>query len=90
MTDKFAPVVSLATARSDRAEDASEWRPRDALVKLLGMIDKGEVDTDAMVIVYRERVGGHATSTSFVNATPDVHTAVGIMEIAKFDLMTAE
>lgn len=79
--------VSLAEARADKERDCRLWAPRDALINLLRDIDSGKIRADALVCVYRERLPDHNTRTHFVNATPDIHTALGLLTAGHFKLM---
>lgn len=73
-------------------DNAADWTPREALVSLLRDIDSGVVENiDAVVICYRHKGDKPgATRTHFVNAGPDVHVAMGMMEVVKFQMMEGE
>lgn len=78
---------SITEVQADRAEDCRLWTPRDALISLLRDIDSGAFKPDALVCVCRDRDDVGETNTRFVNATPDVHTALGLLARGQFRLM---
>lgn len=79
--------VSIAEARADREDDCRSWTPRDALISLLRDLDSGKTRADALMCVYRERLPDGNTRTHFVNATPDIHTALGLLTAGHFKLL---
>lgn len=79
---------SITELRGNKTEDGSKWTPRDALVALLREIDRGGVAPDAIVIAYRTN-DGSSTQSFFYQACPDYHTALGVLEAAKFKLTYA-
>lgn len=82
MTDKsYADEPqSIAELRSERNRNAADWSPRDALVSLLRSIDSGEVETDALVIVFRTKHPERgSTSTHYRSSGPDPHVTYGMM-----------
>lgn len=82
MLDDFSNYPpTIGEVRSDRTHLASDWAPRDALIALLRDIDSGKVDVDALVIAYRYN---ERKRTSFLAATPDGVTTLGLLERAKF------
>lgn len=77
---------SITEAKAQREHDSRLWTPRDALISALRDYDSGERVFEAVVIVGRSRDEGE-THTSFYNATPDVHTALGLLARGQFRLM---
>lgn len=90
MTDFSNHPPSIAEIRADRERDARLWTPRDALIQLLRDIDGGAVAPEALVCVYRERLANGNTATHFVNATPDYHTALGLLTACQFRITLEE
>lgn len=81
MLDDFSNhPPTIGEVRSERTRLASDWTPRDALITLLRDIDSGKVDVDALVIAYRYN---KRKRTSFLAATPDGVTTLGLLERAK-------
>lgn len=79
--------LSVAEHRANREEDGSLWRPRDAVISFLRDLDSGEIkNVDAVFIAFRMRGEGNATVTKFRQATPDYHTALGLIEAAKYKM----
>ncbi len=87
MTDYGNHPVSLTEARAQRSEDSRLWTPRDALISLLRDIDSGEINPDALVTVCRTKDEDGSYRTTFANATPDVHVAMGLLARGQFRLM---
>lgn len=79
--------VSLTEARANREEDSRRWTPRDALISLLRDIDSGKINPNALVAVCRWLDGEGVYHTTFVNATPDIHVAMGLLARGQFRLM---
>lgn len=79
--------VSLTEAKANRDQDSRLWTPRDALISLLRDIDSGEINPNALVAVCRHQDDGGAYRTTFVNATPDIHVAMGLLARGQFRLM---
>jgi hypothetical protein len=45
---------TLNEHKSEKTRSPLDWKPRDALVSLLRMIDEGKVKPDSVVIAYKE------------------------------------
>jgi hypothetical protein len=74
---------TITELRADRECDGSKWTPRDALISVLRDIDSGKAKVDTVFIAYREMDGDKCFSR-FTTAFPDtVHTALGVVEMAK-------
>lgn len=54
---------------------------------MLRDIDSGEINPDALVAVCRTKDEDGSYRTTFVNATPDVHVAMGLLSRGQFRLM---
>ena len=87
MTEYGNHPVSLTEARANREYDSRLWTPRDALISLLRDIDNGVINPDALVAVCRTKGEDGSYRTTFVNATPDVHVAMGLLTRGQFRLM---
>lgn len=77
---------SIGEIKADKSQNAADWTPRDALIDLLRSIDSGEVKPDALVIGWRDKLPSGATQTRYSIASPDYHTAMGVIEAVKFRL----
>lgn len=87
MSDYGDHPVSLTEAMANRKHDSRLWTPRDALISLLRDIDSGLISPDALVAVCRTQDSDGGYHTTFVNATPDVHVAMGLLARGQFRLM---
>ena len=87
MDDYSNHPVSLTEAKANRECNSALWTPRDALISMLRDIDSGEINPDALVAVCRTKDQDGAYRTTFVNATPDVHVAMGLLTRGHFRLM---
>jgi hypothetical protein len=89
MADYSDHPVSITEARANREENSALWTPRDALISMLRDIDNGIINPDALVAICRTKDEDGAYRTTFVNATPDVHVAMGLLTRGHFRLMEA-
>lgn len=69
---------TLGEARADRSTNASDWKPRDALVRVLRQIDSGELAVEEVVICYRTDKG-----SGYWNATSAPVVAIGMLAMAQ-------
>ena len=77
--DNFADhPQSIAELRSDKTQCAADWTPRDALIYLLREIDAGRLEINSMVCVYETK-----GALDHVKSTPNILEAVGLLELAK-------
>lgn len=80
MTDDFANYPkSIAEVK---ATQANEWTPRDVLISVLRAIDSGEINPDTLLVIHRN-VDSKGTRTRYASSGPDIHTSLGMMEVAK-------
>jgi len=87
MSDYKDHPVSITEARANREENSALWTPRDALISMLRDIDSGIINPDALVAICRTKDEDGNYRTTFVNATPDVHVAMGLLTRGHFRLM---
>jgi DNA invertase Pin-like site-specific DNA recombinase len=80
---------SITELRANKTGAARDWTPRDCLVDMLRQIDSGELNPDAIVVVYRVDRGENQTGIGSVKATPDLHVALQMLDCAKLDLWYA-
>jgi hypothetical protein len=81
--------ISVTEHRGNKTENGAKWTQRDALIAMLREIDKGNLpNLDALVIAYRTN-DGESTQSFFYQACPDHHTALGVLEAAKFKLQSS-
>jgi hypothetical protein len=86
MTESFAEhPVSIGEIQSDRSGDGKKWTPRDVLVKMLRMIDSGEVSPDVLVVAYGEMRDGNRQG-HFWQSTPDGMLSLGLMQSTIFKM----
>ena len=79
MSDNYSDAPqSITEIRAERDGDMRIWSPRDVLVAALRSLDSGQINPDAMVIVYRDCHPDNSTSTSHFKACPDIQTALGM------------
>lgn len=74
---------SIAEIKAEQAADGKLWTPRDALIDTLRRIDAGEISPDALAIVWRQPCDDDTDTTHFAQATPNGHTFLGLLEMAK-------
>lgn len=87
--ESFAGYPESVTERKSNKEgNAALWTPRDALIAILRKIDTEKLNVDALIICFRETVAVGDTVTSYANATPNIHTALGLMDHVAFKMMT--
>lgn len=70
-----------------KCDNGAGWSPRDALINLLRDIDSGKIAPKSLVICGYEVLGKGRTATFFRNASPTIQDAVGLMEVAKADML---
>lgn len=87
MSEYAEHPISMTEARASRSHDSRLWTPRDALISLLRDIDSGKINPNALVAICRTQDDDGSYSTTFVNATPDVHVAMGLLARGQFRLM---
>jgi hypothetical protein len=86
MTESFAEhPVSINEVKSERSGDSADWTPRDVLVKVLRMIDSGEISPDVLVVAYGQHVEGKRTG-HFWQSTPDGMLSLGLMQSTIFKM----
>lgn len=78
--------VSLAEARAQKAKNASLWAPRDALIDVLRRIDAGEVNPEAILIVYRFKEG-EDRFTEWTRSGDNEAVFIGMLEQAKIGIL---
>lgn len=79
--------ASVSEIKGDKEQNAARWKPRDALIAVLRDLDSGKINPDALVISFREQTEDGFTSTRFATASPDIHTALGLLEMAKAQML---
>lgn len=71
--------MSITEARADKSSSAADWKPRDALIKLLREIDSGETNVDVVVVAYRFVNDDGSHSAGYLNASPEEDVALGVV-----------
>ena len=86
MDDNFTDSpVSVGEILASRNGDGAKWTPREALVKILRMIDSGESSPDVLVIAYGELIDG-VRQGHFFQSTPDGLLSLGLMQSTIFKM----
>lgn len=67
---------SITDIKANKSGNAADWTPRDALIDVLRMIDKGEIAPQTLFIGWSEvNEKGDKISTDYRNSAPTgVHT----------------
>jgi hypothetical protein len=81
---KDAPT-SINEARATKEDDCRHLTPRDVLIAILRRIDAGELNPTQLAVVYA--VEEARNTLTAIRRTGAVTETVGMLEIAKFDLM---
>ena len=68
-------------------DDCRDWTPRELLVYMLRLIDKGELQPDDLVVLFAYKKG-NGTVTGMKRSKATIREAVALCEIAKFDLLS--
>lgn len=56
LSDNFSDhPVSLQEHKADKENSAAAWKPRDALIHVLRLIDNGKINPDSLVIMHTKR-----------------------------------
>lgn len=88
-TESYAShPVSVAEIKSDRTDDPRVWTPRDALISLLREIDSGKVSPYSIAILFASRESDRATNFSYRISSPGIAETLGLIEGAKFLILT--
>ena len=70
--------------RTTWTASGNDWAPREALISLLRQIDKGEIKLDMLVISWHGTDKDGAKCCDFVNATPSMVHALGLVSRAAY------
>lgn len=70
---------SIGEIRASKTPRASEWRGRDAIIDVLREIDRGTINPESLVIVWREGDHKEGWQTFFRNAGADPHATQGML-----------
>lgn len=64
----FSKVTTIGEMHAEASNQASKWSPRDALIRVLRLIDSKQINPDALIVVYR--VDGPDSSVSWSTSSP--------------------
>ena len=82
MSEDFSDhPISLNAIRAEKLQDGKAWTPRDVLIDTLRRVDGGEVEPDSLVVIFRDRKAG-INRTKWAQCGPDVHTLLGVIDMA--------
>jgi hypothetical protein len=74
--------ISLGAILAEREQNGALWSARDVLRDCLKRIDDGDIEADAVVVVWRNKKRAGLTATHFAQCGPDVHTTLGLLSYA--------
>lgn len=74
--------ISLGAIRAEREQNGALWSVRDVLVDCLKRVDAGDIEPDAIVVVWRCKKRPGLTDTHFAQSGPDIHTTLGLLSHA--------
>lgn len=90
MIDDFSDhPKSIGELRSERDDNMSAWSARDVLISVLRDIDSGVITgVETLVVSFRCDGDGDdgAKKTSHAKSAPDIHQAISVLELTKFDI----
>ena len=88
-TENFADhPLTIGEIRAEREKSGAAWSPRDVLIELLRMIDRGDVAPDVLFVAYSQEMEPGARRTSFSCAGKDPSLTLGCIERAKFEYLS--
>lgn len=70
--------VSVSEIRASRSLSAADWSPRDCIVNMLRQIDSGELELDAVCIVYSNT----DNESGFQVSSPNLITTIGMLQLS--------
>lgn len=82
MKDFSNEPVSIAELRARKSKHGKDWTPRDALVETLRRIDSGEIAPAFAVVVFASETKPGDVDCSYVQATPNMLVALGLLSSA--------
>lgn len=80
--------TSIGVERVKR-DSKAKWTPRDALTFVLDAMDTGEIDPDAIMIVWRTKLPDNTTDVNAAMCCDSFEEQLGILEHAKMELYKA-
>ena len=80
---------SISTIKSAKSKCMDDWSPRDAIIDVLRYIDNlpKDVTVNAAIIVF-QLSNEDGEITKFTQSGPNPSTTLGMLEIAKFRMLT--
>lgn len=81
-------TIPLATARAERENNASAWKPRDVLIQALRDIDSGLINPDELIVCYHETKSDGEYASGFLRSGKDVLLTIGVLEDTKHKLLS--
>jgi hypothetical protein len=78
-------VIPLGEVRANRSGNGADWTPREALTRVLRMIDSGEIDPDTLVVAWSEH-DDNKRHAHFYQATSDPLISLGLMQATIFKM----
>lgn len=73
---------SLSAVRAEKSEAACDWTPKDVLIELLRQIDKGEINPDSLIIVFRDTKENGDRETGLSYCGKDNYGTLGMLHVA--------
>lgn len=82
--------LTIGEIRAGQNDDPAAWSPRDMLIYLLREIDSGKLHPEDMVVAFRNRDPDHGLSSQVIQASRDIHVAIGLAFEAACQLRGAD
>ena len=80
--------LTIGEIRASKEQTGAAWSPRDVLIELLRMIDRGDVAPDVLFVAYSQEMEPGARRTSFSCAGQDPCLTLGCIERAKYEYLS--
>ncbi len=71
--------IAIAEVRAQKADDSSQWSPRECLIKVLRDIDSGTVNPECLIIAYRYQTPDGTLCVGHTTSTQDSHQLIGLL-----------
>ncbi len=88
MNQEFAQApISLGERKAEQGDNCDQWTPRELLISYLRKIDSGAFVPDGLIILHLKHQGEDALLTGMRRAKVSILETVGVLEVAKNDLI---
>lgn len=86
----FSNITSLGEIRADKSRDCKDWSPRDALIYILGQIDRGEIAPDCLMVIYDRKDKKGEEELGFTQAGPSWLKRLGLLQTAINEILNPD